>query len=48
MEAIGSELNLFEPAVIQSAEVGEFVQEFAPNAQSFKGHLFTFKSKEVV
>ena len=32
MEAIGSELNLFEPATIQSAVIGESIQEFAPIA----------------
>ena len=32
MEAVGSELNLFEPPLFQSAVVNEFIQEFAPIA----------------
>ena len=32
MEGIGSELNLFEPAVIQSAIEREKIQEFGPLA----------------
>ena len=43
MEAIGSELNLFEPAVIQSAVVGEFVQEFAPIATIIQGSPIDFQ-----
>ena len=33
MEAVGSELNLFEPLMNQSAVVGEMVQELAPLAR---------------
>ena len=30
MEAVWSELNLFEPFIKQTAVIGEMVQEFAP------------------
>ena len=30
MEAVGSELNLFDPFMNQTAGIGELVQEFAP------------------
>ena len=43
MEAIGSELNLFEPAVIQTAVVDEFVQEFAPIATIIQGSPIDFQ-----
>ena len=43
MEAIGSELNLFEPAVSQSAVVGEFVQEFKPLATIIQGSPLNFE-----
>jgi len=43
MEAIGSELNLFEPATIQSAVVGEMVQEFGPIATITQGSPIDFQ-----
>ena len=37
MEAVGSELNLFEPFINQTAEIWEMVQEFAPVASIIQG-----------
>ena len=43
MEAISSELNLFEPPVIQSAIEGETVQEFGPLATIIQGAPIDFQ-----
>ena len=43
MEAVGSELNLFEQPVMQNAIVGEFVQEFAPIATIIQGAPIDFQ-----
>ena len=43
MEIIGSELNLFEPATVQSAVVGESVVEFAPIATIQQGSAIDFQ-----
>ena len=43
METIGSELNLFEPATVQSAVVGESVVEFAPIATIQQGSPIDFQ-----
>ena len=43
MEAIGSELNLFEPAVSQSAVVWEFVQDFKPLPTIIQGSPLNFE-----
>ena len=37
MEAVGSELNLVEPFMNQTAVIGEMVQEFAPLATINQG-----------
>ena len=37
MEAVGSELNLFEPFMNQRAVIGEMVQEIAPLATIIQG-----------
>ena len=37
MGAVGSELNLFEPFMNQTAVIGEMVQEFAPVATIIEG-----------
>ena len=43
MEAIGSELNLFEPPVTQSAIEGENIQEFGPLATIIQGTPIHFQ-----
>ena len=43
MEAVGSELNLFEPFMNQTALVGEMVQEFAPVATIIQGAPIDFQ-----
>ena len=43
MEAVGSELNLFETFMNQTAVVGEMVQEFAPVATLIKGAPIEFQ-----
>jgi len=43
VESMGSELNLFEPAVIQNAVIGEYVQEFAPIATIIQGAPIDFQ-----
>ena len=43
MEAVGSELNLFEPSMMQSAIVGESVQEFQPVATITQGAPIEFQ-----
>ena len=43
MEAIGSELNLFEPSLFQSAVVGESDQEFGPLATITPGAPIDFQ-----
>ena len=43
MEAVGSELNLFEPFMNQTAVVGEMVQEFAPVATIIQGAPIDFQ-----
>ena len=43
MEAIGSELNLFEPPVTQSAIEGENIQEFGPLATIIQGAPIDFQ-----
>ena len=43
MEAIGSELQLFEPPVFQSAIQGENVQEFGPLATIIQGAPIDFQ-----
>ena len=42
MEAVGSELNLFEPFMNQTAVIGEMVQEFAPLATISQGAPIDF------
>ena len=43
MEAVGSELNLFEPFMNQTPVVGEMVQEFAPVATIIQGAPIDFQ-----
>ena len=43
MEAVGSELNLFEPFMNQTAVIGETVQEFAPVATIIQGAPIDFQ-----
>ena len=43
MEAVGTELHLFEDTVTQSAIVGEFVQEFGPIATIIQGAPMDFQ-----
>ena len=43
MEAVGSELNLFEPFMNQTGVVGEMVQEFAPVATIIQGAPIEFQ-----
>ena len=43
MEAVGSELNLFEPFMNQTAVIGELVQEFAPIATIIQGAPIDFQ-----
>ena len=43
MEAVGSELNLCEPFMNQTAVVGEMVQEFAPVATIIQGAPIEFQ-----
>ena len=43
MEAVGSELNLFEPFMNQTAVIGEMVQEFAPLATIILGAPIDFQ-----
>ena len=43
MEAVGSELNLFEPFMNQTAVVGEMVQEFARVATIIQGAPIEFQ-----
>ena len=43
MEAVGSELNLFEPFMNQTALVAEMVQEFAPVATMIHGAPIDFQ-----
>ena len=48
MEAVGSELNLFEPFRNQTAVIGETVQEFAPVATIIQGAPIDFQIEAVV
>ena len=43
MEAVGSELNLFEPFMNQTAVIGETVQEFAHVATIIQGAPIDFQ-----
>ena len=43
MEAISSELNLFEPPVIQTAIEGETLQEFGPLATIMQGAAIDYQ-----
>ena len=43
MEAVGSELNFFEPSLMQSAIIGESVQEFQPVATLPQGAPIEFQ-----
>ena len=45
MEAVGSELNLFEPFMNQTAVIGEMMQEFAPVATITQGAPIDFQIK---
>ena len=42
MEAVWSELNLFEPFMNQTAVIAEMVQEFAPIATIMQGAPIDF------
>ena len=48
MEAVGSELNLFEPFMNQRAVIGEMVQEFAPLATIIQRAPIDFQMRAVV
>ena len=43
MEAVVSELNLFEPFMNQTGVIGEMVQEFAPVARIIQGAPIDFQ-----
>ena len=43
MEAVGSELNLFEPFMNQTAVIGQMGQEFAPVASIIQGAPIEFQ-----
>ena len=47
MEAMGSELNLFETFMNQTAVIGEMVQEFAPLARMIQRAPIDFQIEAV-